>query len=688
MEQAIERFERYIKSRYPNTTTAKHYVNDLQQFSRLIHKPPRAVTRKDVDRFVGEQLERGLAAATINRRLSALHEFFEYLADEAQDPEWPNPMNWKRHKVKPGKLLPRDISDPDVARLFAQITHPRDKAMLRLMLDVGLRVGEVAALRVDDLMVAEDESLARLRVRGQGNKERFVWLMPETLQIVRAWLEQRPAVVDDALFITQRKAGFSERGIQDRLTHYSRLAGVDVSPHKLRHTFGRHMAEAEMPVTSLAALMGHAQVTTTQVYIAGAGVKLQADYQTAIERLRAECPADGPSPDNDAGSVSESADVWTLAGVEPTLRQVQDTASSVSSQPTITAEMDLGRYWDGLPDWLTKLLEEYILHCQRRWKPSRVHHHTGVRLGTLRRIWRWFLDEEGVGSISDLQRGHVKDLVEIRLASGMSSGTVNRDLSDLWAFLGYLEEQGQQVNPSVFRVKRPKQGDPVPQFLSETDFLRLERTVLEATSSGQRDDLLDRVWFYLLSDSGLRRGEVCDLRLGDIDLAGRRLIVRLGKGKRDRIVPLSPYLIGALKAYLPVCGAADTDHLLIYQQEAVEAALIWNRLHRYGQQAQVEVSPQRLRHTMATRLLNASMPITSLQQLLGHKQLQTTLVYARVHNETVWRDYERAQARLTPALSLADEFFDTPTEMAKLQPVTDEANCVSMGGTLGERWAR
>ena len=64
-----------------------------------------------------------------------------------------------------------------------------------------------------------------------------------------------------------------------------------------------------------------------------------------------------------------------------------------------------------------------------------------------------------------------------------------------------------------------------------------------------------------------------------------------------------------------------------------------------------------MRHTLATRLLNEGMPITSLQQLLGHDQLQTTLVYARVHNETVQRDYERAQARLTPAVSLANEFL-------------------------------
>ena len=244
-----------------------------------------------------------------------------------------------------------------------------------------------------------------------------------------------------------------------------------------------------------------------------------------------------------------------------------------------------------------------------------------------------------------------------------------------YPFLGYLEERGHQVNPSVYRIKRPKQGDPIPQFLDEADFLRLERTMLDATAQGRRDDLLDRTWFYLLSESGLRRGEACDLRLGDIDLAGQRLIVRMGKGKKYRVVPLSPTLLVALRAYLPVRGEADTDHLLIHRQQAIGGTLIWNRLNRYGQEAQVEVSPHRLRHTLATRLLNECMPITSIQHLLGHKQLQTTLVYARIHNETVRRDYERARTRLSSAPSLADGFFNAPTTLAESLPVSEEVNC-------------
>ena len=88
------------------------------------------------------------------------------------------------------------------------------------------------------------------------------------------------------------------------------------------------------------------------------------------------------------------------------------------------------------------------------------------------------------------------------------------------------------------------------------------------------------------------------------------------------------------------------------------------------------ISPHRLPHTLATRLPNEEIPITSLQRLLGHEKLATVFIYARVHNETVRRDYERAQARLSPASSRADQSFNAPTQTVEPKPALAEANCV------------
>ena len=671
MEQAIARFKRYIESRYPNSTTARHYEHDLKLFDQLIGKPPKAITAEDVDQFVEDQLKQGLAATTVNRRLVSVHELFEYLAEERPEEEWPNPVKWKRHKLKKGKPLPRDISEADIERLFDGITQSRDKAMFRLMLDVGLRVKEVSLLLLGDL-TATNNGTKRLRVRGKGSKERFVWLMPEMQEIVEAWLKERPEVEDEAMFITRRKKGFSVRGIEDRLTHYGRKTGVKVSCHQLRHTFGRRMAEAAMPVTSLAAWLGHEQVSTTQIYITGAAVKVQADYQTAIERLKAErqevvslWKEDAPSDDTE----TETADAWALAGVDPQFEPVP--------QPRSDEGLDLSRYWRDLPDWLTSLMHENVVYQQRRWKPNQVRQHTINRLNSLRCFWCWMLeDEEKIENLSELQRSHVQNFVEARLESGVNGRTVERNLSDLKAFLNYWEERGQSVSPGIYRVKSPKRGKPLPRFLSETDYRRLENHVLKNTRTGERDDVLDRAWFYLLGEGGLRVSEVCELKLGDIDLAGRRLTIRRAKPDNDRVVPLSPNLIEALKTYLPQRGETKTDHLLIFHQQVIRKTLVGRRLRHYGRQIKVEVSPHRLRHTLATRLLNQGMPITSIQKLLGHEGLDTTLIYARVNDETVRQDYERAHTRLQPATSLAEEFFGAATQEVEPQPVVVEANCV------------
>jgi len=201
MDEAIGEFERYVNRRYPGRSTAKHYISDLQIFRSFVDKPAREVTRLDVDSFVEDQLGQGHSATTVNRRLACLHHFFEFLADEADDDAWANPVVWRRQRVKEGQPLPRDISDADVERLFACIDHPRDRLMFGLMCWAGLRVGEVAVLRVSDLIpTGGAERSTRLRVWGKGQKERVVPLTPDLTRQWEIWLAQRPEVEEDALF--------------------------------------------------------------------------------------------------------------------------------------------------------------------------------------------------------------------------------------------------------------------------------------------------------------------------------------------------------------------------------------------------------------------------------------------------------------------------------------------------------
>ena len=678
MNTAIHEFERYLKRRFPGSATARHYVSDLRVFQRFIDKPPRDVMRQDVSRFVEDQLEQGHTAATVNRRLACLRRMFEFLAGEADDDTWSNPVVWQHHRVKEGVTLPRDISDANVERLFAAISHSRDRLMFGLMCWAGLRVGEVAALRISDIIASPSSGEGtRLRVRGKGQKERVIPLTVALTRDLETWLSQRSEVESDALFITRRKSGISERGIQDRLAHYSRQTGVKVSCHQLRHTFGRRMAEGQMPLPSLSKMLGHAHVTTTQVYIAGAGVDVRADYEAAMDRLEAACPGSPLFPAAWPGKAEASS--------SPPRGRDDGSEGSPSRPETLETALDLSRFWAGLPEWVVHPLADYIAHRRHHWKPSQVQHHTRVRLYTLRQMWRWLLEERGVTGFDALGRRDVEAYVEARLKAGIAASTLNRQLRDLWALLRFVEEQGHPISPGVFRIPRLKEAKPLPRFLSEQAYRRLEKQVLAKTATGTRDERMDRAWFYLLAHGGLRLGELCDLRMEDLDLAGQRLMVREGKGRRDRVIPLSEETVAVLGEYLAVRGEAQTDHLLTFGQAAVKPRLVEQRLARYGMAIGLRVWPHRLRHTLATRLVNTGMPIVSIQRLLGHDKLETTMIYARVHDITVEYDFRLAMARLEAAqeahaalvsaqlISLAEQLF---SHHKSVSMTTQAANCV------------
>jgi integrase/recombinase XerD len=650
VDESIREFEKYVWRRFPDRSTVKHYVNDLKLFARFVNNKPAAeVCRMDIDRFIEEQLTQGLAATTINRRLASLHHFFEFVADQAGEQASPNPVAWQRHRAKEGNPLPRDVSDGTIEQLFACIDAPRDRLMFGLMCWLGLRVGEVVNLTVSDLIRGDpSSSTMRLRVRGKGQKERFVPMTGKLVAQWDEWLAQRPEEPTTALFVTRRHTGITVRGVQDRLRHYCQQAGVQLSCHQLRHTFGRWMAENEMPLPSLSKLLGHAHVSTTQVYISGAAVEVRAHYEAAMTCLEAQALS--------TADVRSAPSAWVSAGAEEQKR------------PSIPEKevplLDLSEFWGDLPSWLTERLDDFLAHQQRRWKPSQRHHHARARSKALRQIWIWLVTERSVNGWGALTRQDIQAYAEVRLSAGVAASTINRQLRDLWSFLHFVEDE-VPISPGVFRVERLKEAKPLPRFLDEGDYQRVERQILDDTRDGSRDDLLDRAWFYLLAHTGVRLGELRELRLGDLDLAGRRLTVRQGKGLRDRVVPLSGTVCQALNDYLQVRGEAETDHLLVLRQEPLKATLVPFRLGRYGDTVGVDVSPHRLRHTLATRLVNAGMDIVSIQRLLGHEKLDTTMIYSHVHDETMERDFRQAMNRLaagqeppgTEIDSLADVLF-------------------------------
>lgn len=340
MENEIAKFVSYLERRYPNRSTAKHYHSDLSIFCQVVgHISPTEITVKMVDQFVASQGQQGLKAATINRRLASLSSFFDFLIAEAADDQWQNPVRWKRHSIKQGRHLPRDVSDETVRRLFVVIDDQRDRAIFTLMVSAGLRVGEVVRLQLADLPTMETTIVNRLRVNGKGDKERVAWLTGEAMRPVQQWLKQRPASDTNHLFLNQHGQPLSVSGVQYRLKQYCQQAQVQVTCHQLRHTFARRLAERGMPIESLAKLLGHRSIQTTQLYIDGADPTVRHDFLSAIDK----------------------ATSWDATPSERTLSAVNHLFEPVSSvpdeRPDPVAIVDqLNHLAADLPSWLQQAL--------------------------------------------------------------------------------------------------------------------------------------------------------------------------------------------------------------------------------------------------------------------------------------------------------------------------------------------
>ncbi len=292
----IERFRKWLKRKAPYASTHLHYTNDLELFFSWVRKPPNAVKVQDIDLFIEHCHQNGHAITTTNRRLAALRSFYHFLALESEAAPR-NPVIPKRHFIHIGQQLPRDIQDPSVEKLFAVITGPRDRAMFLLMLRCGLRVGEVRNLSLNDLYLDPAfGSLPRLWLHGKGGGQRVAYLSAQPLAALRVWLDIRPQTTDEAVFLNRFGKRLSVTAIQKRLGVYCHQAGIWVTCHQLRHTFGRHLTEARMPVTTIQKLLGHARLRTTEIYLHISDSQVQEDYEAAITEICQALPLEGRLP--------------------------------------------------------------------------------------------------------------------------------------------------------------------------------------------------------------------------------------------------------------------------------------------------------------------------------------------------------------------------------------------------------
>jgi len=271
-EQFLD-FLRLERGLAENTLTA--YRADLECFFSWLSarniQSVNAIKRRTVLDFLLHQKDRGLNTNTISRRLVCLKVFFRYLQQEGLvtgniTESMESPRLWK--------ILPDTLSVREVESLLAspdpeKAIGLRDKALLETLYGTGLRVSELAGLTLDDLHL--DESY--IRCVGKGRKERIVPIGATAASWIQRYVsEARPSQIPDAnaraLFLTVRRQPFSRKGIWKLIKKHVRQAGIgkNVTPHTLRHSFASHLLANGAPLRVIQEMLGHADISTTQIY--------------------------------------------------------------------------------------------------------------------------------------------------------------------------------------------------------------------------------------------------------------------------------------------------------------------------------------------------------------------------------------------------------------------------------------
>ncbi len=276
MRALIDQFLDYVSlERGLSVNTRSAYAADLQKFVRFLeaHKIAtlNSLTRKQLLDFLLSEKERGLSANTISREFIAIKVWLRYLHQEvllarniAEDMD--SPKLWK--------ILPETMSLKEVELLLAAPTGKtawamRDRALLEIFYATGLRVSELRALTLDDLHF----DAGYLQCVGKGQKERVVPIATQSGKILQDYLEQaRPRLNRDpanrTVFLTRRGKPFDRRSIWKLVKRYARQAGINkpISPHTLRHSFASHLLHNGAPLRVIQEMLGHADISTTQIY--------------------------------------------------------------------------------------------------------------------------------------------------------------------------------------------------------------------------------------------------------------------------------------------------------------------------------------------------------------------------------------------------------------------------------------
>lgn len=253
-----------------NTLSA--YASDLRIFNKsLAKKPIQQATNSDIALFLSQRYEQGISSRSSARILSSLRRFYTYLLRENHIHSDPTALI---DTPRIGRPLPSSLSEHDVERLLdapepSSVLGARDQAMLEMLYATGLRVSELVALTISQVNLR----MGVLRITGKGNKERLTPIGEQAMDSLETYMQHsRIALLSgrpcNTIFVTNRAAGMTRQAFWHIIKRYAKKADIskELSPHTLRHAFATHLLNHGADLRVVQLLLGHSDLSTTQIY--------------------------------------------------------------------------------------------------------------------------------------------------------------------------------------------------------------------------------------------------------------------------------------------------------------------------------------------------------------------------------------------------------------------------------------
>lgn len=294
MEQLLKDFIYYLSAEKGLAkNTLDSYQRDLRTYLRFLRgrgiNMLQTTSRSEIVSYLLFLRQKGLAPSTVSRNLASLRSFYQYLVQERILAE--NPAA-EMESPKLEKKLPRVLTAKEIELLLLQpdttnIVGVRDKAMLEVLYASGIRVSELVSLNVQDL----NTQVGILRCRGKGGKERIVPIGSMAVRSVQHYLDHcRSKIVknkeEKALFVNQHGRRLTRQGFWKILKKYVQKAKIkgEITPHTIRHSFATHLLENGADLRSVQEMLGHADISTTQIYTQITRRKIKEVYDQAHPR--------------------------------------------------------------------------------------------------------------------------------------------------------------------------------------------------------------------------------------------------------------------------------------------------------------------------------------------------------------------------------------------------------------------